>query len=148
MPELASLTAADIARLAGVTRATVSNWRRRHPDFPAPSGGTDASPAYDRTEVEAWLASRGALPELPPEERLWHAVLEAATGTDLGSVAVGMATALSGSAPHLQPTGDGGLHSHVAAAAARAIAEIGPERAIESLTGKYAEAMGVTATPA
>ena len=99
MPELASLTAADIARLAGVTRATVSNWRRRHPDFPAPSGGTDASPAYDRTEVEAWLAGRGALPELPPEERLWHAVLEAATETDLGGAAAGMAIALSGSTP-------------------------------------------------
>ena len=148
MPELASLTAADIARLAGVTRATVSNWRRRHPDFPAPSGGTDASPAYDRAEVEAWLASRGALPELPPEERLWHAVLEAATETDLGSAAAGMATALSGSAPHPQSAGDGGLHARVVAAAAGAIAEIGPERAIESLTGKYAEATGVMATPA
>jgi SAM-dependent methyltransferase len=148
MPELASLTAADIARLAGVTRATVSNWRRRHPDFPAPSGGTDASPAYDRTAVEVWLASRGALPELPPEERLWHAVLEAATETDLGSAAAGMATALSGSAPYSQPAGDSGLHPCVAAAAAGAIAEIGLERAIESLTEKYAEAIGVTATPA
>jgi len=148
MPELASLTAADIARIAGVTRATVSNWRRRHPDFPAPSGGTDASPAYDRAEVEAWLASRGALPELPPEERLWHAVLEAATGTDLGSAAAGMAVALAGSAPHPQPAGDGGLHARVVAAAAGAIAEIGPEQAIESLAGKYAEATGVMATPA
>ena len=148
MPELASLTAADIARLAGVTRATVSNWRRRHPDFPAPSGGTDASPAYDRAEVETWLASRGALPELPPEERLWHAVLEAATETDLGGAADGMAIALSGSTPHPQSAGDVGRHARVAAAAARAIAEIGPERAIESLTGKYAEATGVMATPA
>src|ERR1700728_4488500 len=96
MPELASLTAADIARLAGVTRATVSNWRRRHADFPAPSGGTDASPAYDRAEVEAWLAARGALPELPPGERLWRAVLDAAVETDLGEAVTSAALALPG----------------------------------------------------
>ncbi|MEV8044670.1 N-6 DNA methylase [Streptomyces griseoluteus] len=53
------MTAAEISRIAGVTRATVSNWRRRHVDFPAPSGGTDSSPLYDLEEVRAWLASRG-----------------------------------------------------------------------------------------
>ncbi|MFG2021118.1 N-6 DNA methylase [Actinomadura geliboluensis] len=56
------LTAAEISRLAGVTRATVSNWRRRHPDFPQPSGGTEASPSYDRRQIEAWLDARGRLP--------------------------------------------------------------------------------------
>lgn len=56
------LTAAEISRLAGVTRATVSNWRRRHPDFPQPSGGTEASPSYDRRQVEVWLDLRGRLP--------------------------------------------------------------------------------------
>jgi methylase of polypeptide subunit release factors len=55
----AQVTAADISRLAGVTRATVSNWRRRHADFPGPSGGTDASPLYDLAAVQAWLAERG-----------------------------------------------------------------------------------------
>ncbi|MFD7693972.1 N-6 DNA methylase [Streptomyces sp. NPDC059805] len=53
------MTAAEISRIAGVTRATVSNWRRRHDDFPAPSGGTDSSPLYDLEDVRAWLASRG-----------------------------------------------------------------------------------------
>ncbi|KNE82707.1 N-6 DNA methylase [Streptomyces fradiae] len=53
------MTAAEISRIAGVTRATVSNWRRRHGDFPAPSGGTDSSPLYDLEEVRGWLASRG-----------------------------------------------------------------------------------------
>ncbi|MFA1540406.1 N-6 DNA methylase [Actinomadura monticuli] len=56
------LTAAEISRLAGVTRATVSNWRRRHPDFPQPSGGTEASPSYDRRQIEEWLDARGRLP--------------------------------------------------------------------------------------
>jgi hypothetical protein len=53
------VTAADISRIAGVTRATVSNWRRRHDDFPAPAGGTEASPLYDLHAVRDWLASRG-----------------------------------------------------------------------------------------
>ncbi|MFD7485324.1 N-6 DNA methylase [Streptomyces mirabilis] len=66
----ALVTAADISRLASVTRATVSNWRRRHPDFPAPTGGTDASPTYDLDAVRAWLSARGQLPEDTPADRL------------------------------------------------------------------------------
>ncbi|MET8948571.1 N-6 DNA methylase [Streptomyces sp. NPDC004542] len=66
----ALVTAADISRLAGVTRATVSNWRRRHPDFPAPAGGTDASPTYDLEAVRAWLSARGQLPEDTPADEL------------------------------------------------------------------------------
>ena len=66
----ALVTAADISRLAGVTRATVSNWRRRHADFPAPAGGTDSSPAYDLDAVRAWLAARGQLPESSPADEL------------------------------------------------------------------------------
>jgi hypothetical protein len=67
---VAFVTAADISRLAGVTRATVSNWRRRHPDFPAPAGGTDTSPTYDLDAVRAWLSARGQLPEDTPADRL------------------------------------------------------------------------------
>ncbi|MCO5967499.1 N-6 DNA methylase [Actinoallomurus soli] len=66
----ALVTAADISRLAGVTRATVSNWRRRHADFPAPVGGTDTSPAYDLAAVRAWLSARGQLPENSPADEL------------------------------------------------------------------------------
>src|SRR3954467_426407 len=66
----ALVTAADISRLAGVTRATVSNWRRRHADFPAPAGGTDTSPAYDLDAVRAWLATRSQLPENSPADEL------------------------------------------------------------------------------
>ncbi|MGA3565425.1 N-6 DNA methylase [Melissospora conviva] len=64
------MTAAEISRLAGVTRATVSNWRRRHPDFPSPVGGTEASPAYDLAAVRDWLAARGQLPESSPADEL------------------------------------------------------------------------------
>ncbi|MCD0447065.1 N-6 DNA methylase [Glycomyces sp. A-F 0318] len=57
------VTAAEIARRAAVTRATVSNWRRRHPDFPEPAGGTTSSPGYDWEAVHVWLTENGKLPE-------------------------------------------------------------------------------------
>ncbi|MDQ0809998.1 putative RNA methylase [Streptomyces sp. B3I7] len=72
MPEQpsAQVTAAEISRIAGVTRATVSNWRRRHEDFPEPSGGTESSPLYDLQAVRAWLASRGHASAASPAEEL------------------------------------------------------------------------------
>jgi SAM-dependent methyltransferase len=66
----AQVTAAEISRIAGVTRATVSNWRRRHDDFPSPSGGTDSSPLYDLEEVRVWLSSRGQASAASPSEEL------------------------------------------------------------------------------
>ncbi|MCE3034487.1 N-6 DNA methylase [Streptomyces sp. CMSTAAHL-2] len=70
-PEVsAQVTAAEISRLAGVTRATVSNWRRRHMDFPSPAGGTDSSPLYDLAAVRTWLAGRGHGEKVPPIEEL------------------------------------------------------------------------------
>ncbi|TPQ23990.1 N-6 DNA methylase [Streptomyces sporangiiformans] len=66
----AQVTAAEISRIAGVTRATVSNWRRRHDDFPDPSGGTESSPLYDLEAVRAWLASRGHASAASPSEEL------------------------------------------------------------------------------
>ncbi|MGW0823263.1 N-6 DNA methylase [Streptomyces sp. NPDC002845] len=66
----AQVTAAEISRIAGVTRATVSNWRRRHDDFPPPSGGTDSSPLYDLEAVRSWLASRGHSSAASPSEEL------------------------------------------------------------------------------
>ncbi|MFE7615578.1 N-6 DNA methylase [Streptomyces sp. NPDC057496] len=66
----AQVTAAEISRIAGVTRATVSNWRRRHDDFPAPSGGTESSPLYDLPAVRAWLDARGHTAAVGPVEEL------------------------------------------------------------------------------
>jgi len=70
LPTSAHVTAAEISRVAGVTRATVSNWRRRHDDFPAPSGGTESSPLYDLTAVQAWLRGRGHTSAASPAEEL------------------------------------------------------------------------------
>ncbi|MGW7378862.1 N-6 DNA methylase [Streptomyces sp. NPDC054794] len=66
------VTAAGIARLAGVGRAAVSNWRRRHADFPKPVGGTETSPSFALVEVEAWLRKQGKLAEVPLRERVWQ----------------------------------------------------------------------------
>ncbi|MFD8721560.1 N-6 DNA methylase [Streptomyces sp. NPDC059629] len=66
------VTAAGIARLAGVGRAAVSNWRRRHADFPKPVGGTETSPSFALAEVESWLRKQGKLAEVPLRERVWQ----------------------------------------------------------------------------
>lgn len=66
------VTAAGIARLAGVGRAAVSNWRRRHADFPKPVGGTETSPSFALAEVERWLRKQGKLAEVPLRERVWQ----------------------------------------------------------------------------
>ncbi|WP_439564921.1 HsdM family class I SAM-dependent methyltransferase [Microcella sp.] len=52
------LSPSDIAELAGVSRAAVSNWRTRYFDFPAPAGGTEGRPMFERSHVTAWLQSQ------------------------------------------------------------------------------------------
>lgn len=56
-----SVTLAEIARIAGVGRAAVSNWRRRHESFPGPTGGTDTSPQFSLPAVERWLRENNKL---------------------------------------------------------------------------------------
>src|SRR5574341_1123446 len=75
MPESRTAESSDwlaMAGLAGVGRAAVSNWRRRHADFPKPVGGTPASPTFALAEVEAWLATNGKLDAIPAGDRLWQ----------------------------------------------------------------------------
>ena len=49
------ISMADIARLAGQSRATVGNWKSRNPeDFPPERGRSSRGPLYDRAEVTAW----------------------------------------------------------------------------------------------
>ncbi|WP_166659553.1 N-6 DNA methylase [Glycomyces sp. NRRL B-16210] len=67
-PEL--VTAAEFARLVGVTRGTVSNWRRRHADFPAPAAGTDSSPLFRLRDALKWMENSGRTDNLTPTERL------------------------------------------------------------------------------
>jgi hypothetical protein len=85
------VTAAEIARLAGVGRAAVSNWRRRHADFPKPVGGTETSPAFALGEVEEWLRHQGKLAEVPLKERVWQQVTGHPEGPVTALVHVGCA---------------------------------------------------------
>ncbi|WP_236573781.1 N-6 DNA methylase [Streptomyces sp. GS7] len=70
----AAVTAAEIARLAGVTRAAVSNWRRRRSDFPSPVGGTSVSPLFSLAQVQQWLQDQREGREVSGEVRLWQAL--------------------------------------------------------------------------
>ncbi|MCX4092094.1 N-6 DNA methylase [Nocardia sp. alder85J] len=63
------VSAAEISRMAGVTRATVSNWRRRHSGFPKPVGGSESRPEFDLNAVQDWLSGHGSnATESPPTE--------------------------------------------------------------------------------
>ncbi|MFC4535953.1 N-6 DNA methylase [Sphaerisporangium dianthi] len=77
----ATLNAGDIARLADVGRAAVSNWRRRYDDFPQPVGGTAASPLFSLPEVEDWLRRNGRSYEMSLGDRAWQGLR--ASGDDL-----------------------------------------------------------------
>lgn len=63
-------------------RAAVSNWRKRHADFPQPTGGTTTSPAFRLSAVEAWLAAHDRLPEPTGADRLWHALRHGSADPD------------------------------------------------------------------
>jgi type I restriction-modification system DNA methylase subunit len=68
------ISMADIARLAGQSRATVGNWKSRNPeDFPSERGRASRGPLYDRVEVTAWLESTNRLDKRSAEvAALWH----------------------------------------------------------------------------
>src|ERR1700743_961246 len=70
------ITAAAIARLAGVGRSAVANWRRRYPDFPKPVGGSTTSPTFDRAAIAEWLKNTGKADQLATAGRT-------ETGTEL-----------------------------------------------------------------
>ncbi|HEY9440482.1 MAG TPA: N-6 DNA methylase [Streptomyces sp.] len=89
------VTGSEIARLAGVTRAAVSNWRRRHDDFPAPAGGGANSPLYALAEVQEWLDRQRKGQEVSPEVELWQA-MRTAYGEQMIAGLAGAAAVLAG----------------------------------------------------
>ncbi|GAA1434528.1 N-6 DNA methylase [Streptomyces thermospinosisporus] len=70
-PDVVPVSLAEIARIAGVGRAAVSNWRRRHDSFPTRIGGTDVSPQFSLAEVEQWLRDNGKLDDIGRKELIW-----------------------------------------------------------------------------
>ena len=138
-------TAEEIARVAGVARGTISHWRRRHADFPAPVSGAGRGAVFDQAEVEAWLAGAGRC-ELAPNASLWREVSHAARGTSLGRVVAAVAAAVTphadGQAPeHALPPG-------LARAAERSVDEAGAVAVLGDLIDRYSVASGRYVTPA
>ncbi|GAC84450.1 hypothetical protein GP2_022_00660 [Gordonia paraffinivorans NBRC 108238] len=71
----ALVSASDIAELAGVSRGAVSNWRRRHENFPQQVAGTKTKPLYALPDVKTWLANQGyAVDQVPTEAKVWAAL--------------------------------------------------------------------------
>jgi hypothetical protein len=98
VPQVGSLvTGSEIARLAGVTRAAVSNWRRRYGDFPAPVGG-GGSPLFALADVQAWLDKQRKGQDLSEDVQLWQA-LRGAYGDDMLGALADAARLLADRAP-------------------------------------------------
>lgn len=49
----------DIAREVGVSTQAVTNWRKRHTDFPESLGRVGGRALYDKKAVQAWLIKKG-----------------------------------------------------------------------------------------
>jgi hypothetical protein len=128
MAEETLVAAADIARLAGVGRSAVSNWRRRYAGFPQPVAGTPASPLFALAEVEAWLRGQGKLLEVPLVERAWQE-LRAHAGDDLR-----LASALADAGERLVSGQAAEPH-----AVAELAAAIGPADTFEVLLSRFHE---------
>ncbi|WP_436774750.1 N-6 DNA methylase [Yinghuangia sp. YIM S09857] len=138
------VTAAEIARIAGVGRAAVSNWRRRFPEFPQPVGGTETSPTFSLAEVEGWLREQGKIAEVAPDEMLWRALVEASGDEDHALV-------LAQVGEHLllpAPEGRDGPRAPAFHEAARRAEQVGPARVFGELYARYTEsAARPAATP-
>ncbi|WP_091454729.1 N-6 DNA methylase [Actinokineospora iranica] len=94
------VTAADIARSAKITRAAVSNWRKRYPDFPAPASGAGRNARFSAAEVTAWLERHGRGQAPSSEVLIWQA-LRSAYGEDLVAGLADTAELLGNSADSL-----------------------------------------------
>lgn len=82
------VSAAEVARLAGVERAAVSNWRRRHADFPEPV----TAGKFRLSEIEGWLRAQGKAREQDPHDELWRTI---EAGDDVVQRVADVATALA-----------------------------------------------------
>lgn len=69
------MSLADVAELTQVTRPAVSNWRRRHEDFPQPVRETGAVSLFPLADIQEWLTRHGKKQiELTARQEIWRAL--------------------------------------------------------------------------
>jgi chromosome partitioning protein len=88
---------AEIAQIAGVTPAAVSNWRSRFTDFPTPVANLRAGPVFDRNQVRRWLRNHKGV-------RMAHVIsfINLKGGVGKTTTCVGIAEMLASSYEHGQ----------------------------------------------
>lgn len=128
------VTASEIARIAGVTRAAVSNWRRRYEDFPAPAGGSATSPLFDLAAVQTWLDRQRKGQDVSAEVQLWQA-LRAASGDDMTGALADAAQLLAGG-PDTPP-----LPDDVVRPARELAAQGSPGEVVEALAERFTDSV-------
>ncbi|QYC39144.1 N-6 DNA Methylase [Nonomuraea coxensis DSM 45129] len=135
-----TVNAGDIARLAGVGRAAVSNWRRRHDDFPQPVGGTANQPLFSLPQIESWLRRYGKSYQVSLGDRVWQR-LKAAGDLRLGELVAQAGILLTDRHDGRQDgRQDGLLDSELAGLVAELAERHEPLTAYEFLCERYLEA--------
>lgn len=69
------ISLSEIARLAGVNKSAVTNWRDRYPDFPKPQPTSERGIFFRRADVAAWLRERKP-GSFQIEQWLWDAACQ------------------------------------------------------------------------
>jgi hypothetical protein len=118
-----TIAALDIARVAGVGRAAVSNWRRRYADFPQPVGGTTSSPLFSLDQIESWLDEHDKSFRLSTADRFWQRVRTTVEDIRLGEFVghIGACLVLAQRQPEVWERSSIGPDKKVAAALESAI---------------------------
>src|ERR1700730_3350898 len=137
------VTLAEIARIAGVGRAAVSNWRRRHDTFPAPVGGSDTSPQFSMAEVELWLQRQGKGEGIGARERLWPQFEELGEPTLQGKAAAELARGTPGGTATMTMPAAGDLPENarrLIGLSAESVGQAGGQEIFEFLLARWLDA--------
>lgn len=124
----------EISQLAGVTRAAVSNWRRRYPDFPNRSEGTVAAPLFSLSEVRDWLKRTGRGRDVSDEVVLWQELRS--------QFADDMVAGFAAVAKELQEPGTSDLPTAARALVRRLGADRGASELLSNLGARYVGSVG------
>ncbi|WP_405131388.1 hypothetical protein MHB43_03995 [Paenibacillus sp. FSL H8-0317] len=69
----------EIAKIANVTNAAVTNWRKRYSDFPKAVAELKSGPIFNTWEIDLWLNKRGhitsELPETKGEKNVYKKIV-------------------------------------------------------------------------